>query len=195
MPHIHTEPNQHDITVSAYIVRHEHGEWKCLVHFHQKFQSLMQIGGHLELNETPWQAMVHELIEESGYQVGDVQVVQPRDDRMAETAAVIHPVPFAMNTHNVGNMHFHSDLCYGFVAKNLPSVSPSEGESDDLRWLTLSELEGCASRGEAPSDAVSIYHYLVDGLDSYHFVDADTFSLEKPSNSLVTYKTGAPGTG
>lgn len=61
MPHIHTKPDQHDMTASAYILRQENGVWKCLVHFHKKVEKLMQVGGHIELNETPWQTITHEL--------------------------------------------------------------------------------------------------------------------------------------
>ena len=67
MPHIHTEPDQHDMTVSAYIVRTDSAEPLCLVHMHRKIGKLAQIGGHIELNETPWQSIAHELEEESGY--------------------------------------------------------------------------------------------------------------------------------
>lgn len=75
MPHIHTQPNQHDMTVSAYIVRKENDEWKYLVHFHKKIEVLMQIGGHIELDETPWQTVAHELEEESGYTPYELTVV------------------------------------------------------------------------------------------------------------------------
>lgn len=114
MPHIHTEPGQRDMTVSAYIIRRENNQWKCLVHFHKKMQKLLQIGGHIELNETPWQAISHELAEESGYTLDDVQVLQYTGAQVEGGSNVVHPVPFAMNTHNVGNEHYHSDLCYGF---------------------------------------------------------------------------------
>jgi len=49
MSHIHTQPGQHDMTVSAFIVRQVDGEWKCLVHLHKKAGKLMQVGGHVEL--------------------------------------------------------------------------------------------------------------------------------------------------
>ena len=71
MPHIHTAPNQHDMTVSAYIILRDGEDLKCLVHLHKKVGKLMQIGGHIELDETPWQSVVHELFEESGYDYRD----------------------------------------------------------------------------------------------------------------------------
>lgn len=67
MPHIHTKPGQYDHTVTAYIVRTDGDDPKVLLHMHRKLGMLLPPGGHVELDETPWAAMAHELTEESGY--------------------------------------------------------------------------------------------------------------------------------
>ncbi len=191
MPHIHTEPNQHDMTASAWIVRKIDGEWKCLVHFHKKIEKYMQIGGHIELDETPWQTMVHELREESGYVPTELLILQPTTMAPADVGNVSHPVPFAMNTHGVGNEHFHSDLCYGFVATDTPRLHVESGESDDLLWLTVEELKQYAVDGRALEDIASCYEYLLRIFQSYVQVPAKNFSLEKPTKANVEYKRGA----
>lgn len=193
MPHIHTAPDQHDMTVSAYILLYEDNEWKFMVHWHRKIEVLMQIGGHIELNETPWQTMAHELEEESGYHLKDVQILQPTVHRPTEHGATVHPVPFTMNTHNVGNDHYHSDLCYGFIAEHRPERSVAAEESNDIRWLTYSELEAAVSNGEALKDVFHIYKFLLDTMDSYVRVSATDYSLDKPKDIGLTYKHGAPG--
>lgn len=193
MPHIHTQPDQHDMTVSAYIVRRVDDEWKCLVHYHKKMDVLMQIGGHIELNETPWQTMAHELAEESGYTLAELDIVQCTSDRIAETDNVSHPTPFAMNTHLVGNEHFHSDTCYGFVAEAEPCTIVAEGESQDLRWLTLAELHEGVSRGDVLKDVAAIYDFLLAHIDTWVRVPAESFSVDKPHVAGVTYKRGAAG--
>ena len=71
MAHIHDQPNQHDLTACAFIIRQVDGEWRCLVHMHKKLGKLLQIGGHVELHETPWQSVAHEL-RESGRDVRTV---------------------------------------------------------------------------------------------------------------------------
>jgi len=63
MAHIHTQPGQHDHTASAYIVRTDFDEPKIMLHLHRKIGKYLQFGGHVELHETPWQAVVHELRE------------------------------------------------------------------------------------------------------------------------------------
>ena len=193
MPHIHTEPGQHDMTVSGFIVRTDQPEPQCLVHMHRKIGKLMQIGGHIELDETPWQSIAHELAEESGYTLDELKVVQHTADRVIEVASVNHPTPFCVNTHSVGNDHFHSDLCYGFVAEGPAAKLPAEGESADLRWLTLPEMESAVHRGEALEDMWHMYEYLVRNLGTYAPIAATDFSVSKPSKVTATYKYGAPG--
>jgi 8-oxo-dGTP diphosphatase len=193
MPHIHNEPDQHDMTVSGYIVRVDANEPLCLVHMHKKIGKLMQIGGHIELNETPWAAIAHELEEESGYQLGELKVVQYTADRVVDASNISHPTPFLMNTHNVGNEHYHSDLCFGFVANGTPAQNMADGESADLRWLTLSELREAAKNGEALQDVSNMYTFLVEHLNSYAQVLAADFSVDKPRTASATYKHGAPG--
>ncbi len=186
MPHIHTEPNQHDITVSAFIVRLGETEPEVLVHMHRKHHILLQIGGHIELDETPWQAIAHELTEESGFMLEDLDILQPDDSRLEITHAVVHPVPVLMNTHVISGEHFHSDLCFAFVARRLPSRSVEGEESADLRWLTIAELEEAARQGIAAKDVVGIYKKVISTyLIGYHRVPAATYSLGKPRTSSM----------
>ena len=194
MPHIHTKPDQHDMTVSAYIIRQDQGTRKCLVHFHKKIEKLMQIGGHIELTETPWQALAHEVEEESGYCLEELSILQPTPKRLADEENVTHPIPFALNTHNVGNEHYHSDLCYGLVAKALPKKKSADSESDDLRWLTRGELQQAVHENQTPKDVFQIYEFLLSSLGSYVEVATDGFSLKKPDHNLdITYQRGAAG--
>ena len=61
MAHIHTLSGQHDFTVSVYIVRQfDDIDWRIALHVHKKHNSLLPFGGHIELDETPWQAVARE---------------------------------------------------------------------------------------------------------------------------------------
>ena len=188
MPHIHTEPGQHDMTVSAYIVRKsDNGEWLCLVHMHRKIDILMQAGGHIELDQTPWQALAMELREETGYDLADVRILQWS---LPPTVfhAITHPQPLLMNTHTAGEGHFHSDTCYAFIAENPPSEATKEGESDDLRWVTLKELQILVAQGDALRDVLEIYEYLLHKKHEMIELPATDFSLAKPVDGGITYK-------
>ncbi len=193
MPHIHNQPNQHDMTISMYIIRKVDNNWLCLVHFHKKIGKYMQIGGHIELDETPWQSVAHELEEESGYNLTQLKVAQHTSEIVVDLDYISHPTPFSMNTHNVNDGHFHSDLCYGFLADGLPENKPHEGESSDLVWMRLDEMKLSAGRGETLADVHSIYKFFIDNFDTYQLVPADSFSLEKPNKPSATYNYGKPG--
>lgn len=186
MPHIHTAPGQHDITVSAYIIRIDQGEPRLLVHMHKKIGKLMQIGGHIELDETPWQALAHEVREESGYSLDELRVLQPTATSFTVDNAVVHPVPLLANTHRVSDTHYHSDFVYGLIASNLPVALPHEEESSDLRWLSAQELQQEAANGIALQDVADIFSAIASTyLDTYHPIEASRFSLEKPTAAPV----------
>ncbi|MEJ0073337.1 MAG: NUDIX domain-containing protein [Candidatus Saccharibacteria bacterium] len=183
MPHIHTEPGQHDMTISAYVVRLDSGVAKVLVHMHRKFGKLFQAGGHIELDETPWKTVAHEVAEETGYALDELSVLQPTGHAVAVEGAVIHPVPVFMNTHKISDTHYHSDLCYAFVAEKLPAHKPAEGESEDIRWLTLDELRSEVEKGVAAKDVYVFYDAIVRRyLPLYTAVPASDYSLDKPAD-------------
>lgn len=162
MPHIHTEPGQHDHVVTAYIIRTDFEEPKALLHMHRKVHKLLPIGGHIELSETPWQAVTHELREESGYDIGELSILQPKDRISSLAGTVLHPQPVVMNTHHyTGAEHFHTDTVYGFVALAPPTHEIQAGESTDLRWYSRSELDSLDGN-EAVLYAVEIYKRLLD---------------------------------
>lgn len=140
MGHIHSEPGQHDLTVGAYIVRTDSSEPKVLLHLHRKMVMLMPVGGHVELDETPWQAVARELEEESGYSLADLSILQPTDrlDYLSDVTA--HPYPLIMSDQDVSSDHYHTDIAYAFVANGEPTGKPEENESEDFRWLSLTEL-------------------------------------------------------
>ena len=59
MPHLHTQPHGHDVTISAWILRRfpsdspRGWQWKALVHKHRKMNLWIQPGGHVEHTERP----------------------------------------------------------------------------------------------------------------------------------------------
>ena len=186
MSHIHTEPGQHDITMSAYIVRIEDGQPKVLVHMHRKHHMLLQIGGHIELNETPWQTVAREVKEESGYDLSELEVLQPDAEMLQAEGVVMHPVPVFVSTYKITGDHYHSDLGYAFVAKGAPHEVVGEDESADLRWLTLDELADEVTAGHAAKDAALLYKTIVSRyLNTYHHISAVRYSLAKPEGFSI----------
>lgn len=182
MPHIHTEPEQHDITVSAWIFREFAGERKVFVHMHRKIQKYMEVGGHVELNETPWQTVAHELVEESGYALDELEIYQPEYMPQAMEGWTVHPVPVLLNTYQPVPGHYHTDICYAFYADHPPKHTPVEGESQDVQWFTLDELKDEAARGVVLLDIVNAYRTIAHVVDKpyFHRVATKAYSLGKP---------------
>ncbi len=161
MPHIHTGAGQHDHTVTAYIVRTDTAEPMALMHMHKKLKKLLPVGGHVELNENPWQAMEHELQEESGYTLADLNILQTTSRIARLKEVTLHPYPISMNTHAITDDHFHSDTEYAFVASADPTTPINEGESEDLRWLTQAELNQLDDSLAYPSTK-EVYNFIFD---------------------------------
>ncbi|MCL2735133.1 MAG: NUDIX domain-containing protein [Propionibacteriaceae bacterium] len=144
MAHIHTEPGQYDLTVSAYIVRTDAPEPNILLHRHKTLGVWIQPGGHVELDETPWQAVAHEVREETGYAMDQLAVLQPTV-RLTDLAGTdLHPQPVCVRSFpfGVGTNHFHTDLAFAFVTSQPPRFAVGEGESADVIWVTRAELAG-----------------------------------------------------
>jgi 8-oxo-dGTP diphosphatase len=147
MAHLHTQYGEHDQTASAFIVRTDTERPQLLLHMHKKLGVLLQPGGHVELHENQWQAICHEIEEETGYELTQLQLLQPRDRMLGLTDAQLHPAAVCQITHDFGgdSSHRHTDTAYAFVTTQDPTGKPSEGESTDLRWLTADDLEQLSS--------------------------------------------------
>ncbi|MFF1574612.1 NUDIX hydrolase [Leifsonia sp. NPDC058292] len=160
MPHLHTRDGEHDLTASAFIVSTSTGEPRILVHRHKKLGVLLQPGGHVELDEDPWTAVLREIREESGFAPEELEVLQPAERLTALSGAVVHPQPACIDTHPVGDLdHKHIDLVYAFVARLEPAGEPAAGESPDLLWMTVPELRASTA---TYANVVEIAEFVVD---------------------------------
>ena len=148
---------------------------------HRKRNLLMQVGGHIELDETPWQAIAHELREECGYTLDDLRVLQPDAEPINVDNVIMHPMPVFTCTYKQAEEHYHSDLSWAFVTDHKPKAAVDAGESDDLRWLTLAELREHASQGSAAKDVAKMYELVVNRyVKDWHQIPANRYSVAKP---------------
>lgn len=161
MPHIHTKPGQHDLTVSAFIVRTDTKEPTLILHKHKKLNIYLQFGGHVELNENPWQALAHELQEESGYSLNQLKLLQPKKVLKKLDGIELHPYPLCINTHSFDENHSHIDIDYLFLADGPPKANISTGESEIIKYFTRSELMKLKTR-EIPRNIIEIADFIFD---------------------------------
>lgn len=164
MSHIHTEAGQHDLTASAYIIRLDLDEPSLVLHFHKKLKKYLQFGGHVELDETPWDTVKHELLEESGYHLDQLRLLQPHERLTRLSQGILHPVPVVVNTHVFEaseTKHSHTDLAYAFITSEEPRSDIGEGESAQMRLCTRAEVEALAD-DEIPPGVREIALFVFD---------------------------------
>lgn len=179
MSHIHNEPGHHDLTVSAFIIYLDKTGPKLLLHQHKILRKWLQFGGHVELNENPWAAIIREISEESGYAIGQLKLLQPRGRVLhhpKKSGATFHPNPVSLMTHQFADTaHYHTDISYAFVTDKQPSGSIGEGESTDTKGFTADELAAIPLE-EIPENVRSIGLFVFEGcLNLWEQVDTDLF--------------------
>jgi hypothetical protein len=173
MAHLHVGIGEHDHTVSAYLVRTDGREPRILLHLHKSLGRYLQFGGHIELTENPWQAVEHELREESGYCLDQLGLLQPKERITSLASGTLHPVPLCYNTHQIGLDHWHSDASWAFVTSQEPRFAVAEGESSLLRWFSADDLDSTLDHPIEPSVRdVALFLFRVV-LDRWEVIPAD----------------------
>lgn len=175
MSHIHSEPGQHDLTVSAFIVNTTLSEPRIILHRHKKLGMYLQFGGHVELDEHLWDSIGREILEESGYHLSQLSLIQPKERLKQLTRAVTHPIPLVVNTHKFDDEHFHSDLSYAFTTDQEPASAIAEDESDEIQVFTKTELEKL-SKDKIIENVREIALFILGlNLSQWDLVKADSF--------------------
>lgn len=128
MPHIHEKI---DFTIEAFVV-YDHRV--CLV-FHKKLQKWLPLGGHIELDEDPEQALFREVKEESGL---DIEVLGEKPNRQFAGKTLLY-CPTYLDIHDISETHRHIGLVYFARAKS-DNIQLAAREHDDIRWFTETEL-------------------------------------------------------
>lgn len=130
MAHIH---NLIDFVVSINVVYQD----KVLMIDHKSLKRWLPIGGHVELDEDPEQAVYREAKEESGL---DIEIIGTKPNfESPGTKFLIAPA--YMDIHDIppGN-HKHIGLVY-FARAKTDQVTLAPDEHHAIRWLSESDLD------------------------------------------------------
>ena len=131
MAHIH---EQIDLTVSVFIVHKN----RVLLRMHDKYDTFLGVGGHVELDEDPLTAAKRECMEEVGLAVhipGEDEPQRYLKDRFKLRTL---PRPAHMNIHYVSQTHQHFDIIY-YATSESTDVVPERPE-DTWEWLMKEEI-------------------------------------------------------
>lgn len=130
MPHIH---DLIDFTVGIYIIYHE----KVLLIDHKLYSIWLPIGGHIELDEDPEQALHREVMEECGLKV---TLLSKKEDKIDSEYLKSLPPPNFMDIHKAGNNHKHMNLVY-FARADTDQVVLEEAAHNAIRWFSKKDLD------------------------------------------------------
>lgn len=142
MPHIH---ELYDYTITAFIVNNSR---QVLLVNHPRYNKWIPVGGHIELDEDPEQALFREVKEETGL---DIEVLSDRP-RITSPGTKFLITPHYIDVHEANPPHKHISFTY-FVKTESDKFILSD-EHDDMRWFTLAELE---DETYALSEAIKFY--------------------------------------
>src|SRR3954451_2854561 len=101
MAHIHEKI---DFTVAIFVVHNS----KVLVIHHRKLGKWLPLGGHIELDEDPEQALFREIREESGL---EVDILSQKPAQQFEGKKFLYP-PVYLDVHPITPTHHHIGLVY-----------------------------------------------------------------------------------
>lgn len=132
MPHIHEKI---DLTVVAYIVHDQ----RVLMVLHKLVGRWVPIGGHVELDEDPEQALIREVQEESGLKVSDLEIAATKPDFISQGFKPLF-APTFLDIHDMPGNHQHIGMIYVLRSKS-DQVVLEERAADEIRWLSVGNIE------------------------------------------------------
>lgn len=156
MAHIH---ELYDFTVS-FLVLHPN-EKKILLHFHRKLGFWNQLGGHIELDEHPIEALERELKEEAGLNPEDYEIIQTTSQIVPRNTISL-PVGFGLYVYDYADSgHKHIDIPY-LIKSKTTNIDPAEGESKQIGWFDKQQIETMYQDGQMDISIYDICQWIFD---------------------------------
>jgi len=131
MPHIHEKI---DITAEALIVYKD----RVLLRMHDKYKIWLGIGGHIELDEDPNQAVIRETMEEVGLEIKLIAGKKLFSETVKDYKELVPPR--FINRHRINDKHEHVTLWF-FATSDSDKVRQPTGAEIECRWFNLEDLE------------------------------------------------------
>ena len=162
MPHIHTGNGEFDFTVCGFIVHED----KTLLIKHKSLPVWVPPSGHIELNQTPIDALYAEIAEEAGITREHLTLIDthpyPANRRRGQGATEL-PLPFDFKVHPMSDTHGHINVSYILIS-DTNHVEPGPGESNTFKWFTLDELRSFTDTSDS---VISLASYAIECIREY----------------------------
>ena len=106
---------------------------KILLVKHADYDKWLQPGGHIEEDETPEEAAIREVYEETGIKITLLGEHFPREDDL------IRPLGVQCNRKENGNRFI--DIIYAGIPNNVEAPLKKNDESIEIGWFSRNELD------------------------------------------------------
>lgn len=132
-------------TATAYIAAKIDTEIKILLHEHKKLNLWVGIGGHIETDENPAEAVTREVKEETSLEIQLIS--QTQRPLLEETEATEVPLPIMLleeliPTYDTESTHIHIDHIYAAITKNPQAILMSE----QFKWFNKSQIANLSGK-------------------------------------------------
>lgn len=141
-------------TATAYIVAKIDGKHKVLLHKHKKHKIWLAVGGHIEKDENPTEALLREVKEETNLEITILEGKLLRIDDVEELACPVAilqeklaPYKQSLKTKSSSGAfklvyknepaHYHIDLIYFAICKNPEKIKMKE----EFNWFSKNNLQ------------------------------------------------------
>lgn len=162
-----------------------------LVH-HNATGTMMFPGGHIDADESPAEAAVREVLEETGIHAEIVHQTALDLPGMVQlpTPWLTYEIPAPAKPRKGEPAHSHIDLLFLAVASTAQQPRPLESEVARAEWIRIPQLPGLDCRAEVPTVALRAWR-LLTGRDG----QAQHTGLSVTGSGTVTMSHVAIGHG
>lgn len=143
------------------LVLNQRGD-RALMIFHKKLQIWLPAGGHVEQGELPHEAVVREVLEETGVRAriidasSNLMLDKSREIQIPAPRWVLHePIP----TYKDKTAHMHYDFIY-CMQSECDACCAQLQEVSQVQWFSADQLRTCDT-----SQATRIMYLMLLGMD------------------------------
>jgi 8-oxo-dGTP pyrophosphatase MutT (NUDIX family) len=127
-------PVERQFVATGFVVQ----DGKTLLMLHRKLNMWLPPGGHIDPGETPDEAVIREIKEETGL---DAEIVSEKGPEKKGVRALFRPAVIQLeDIPDPKGFHQHIDLIY-FCRVTGGELQLAEREAKNMRWYSAAELE------------------------------------------------------
>ncbi len=115
---------------------------KVLLVYHKKLNVWIYPGGHIEANETPDEAVIREVKEETGLDVeiiGDLET--SLNDKEADVTVLHNPYAILCERIKAKEEHYHIDMVYACKITSGQKLLYNKNESKGIGFFGINDIE------------------------------------------------------